>query len=248
MLIIKLLMDLFKKCTLIGYTSFLVGKESATNFVNKYESFICCNMEKSKILLGELIENEVRKQHIDITEFADMICCGRNNVYKIFKRSSIHVDQLARISRVLNRNFFMDLATEPSLIDIDSEEAIQDMENRRAVAQFIEVVPKVLSKLGKQPVIAFGIPLGMEDVEELPDFMLPDYGVCFSKGNYMAEKPQYKTSPLFDFKSFENTDGIRVYLMTNTLFGTRMIDVKLDFKTEEEWEKTFRFIFDTFNL
>ena len=34
--------------------------------------------------------------------------------------------------------------------------------------------------------------------------------------------------------------------MINTRFGTRMIDVKLDYKTEEEWEKTLRFIFETF--
>lgn len=204
-------------------------------------------MKKNK-LLGELIEDEVRKQQIPITKFADMICCGRNNVYKIFERSSIHVDQLVLISKVLKRNFLQELADNPSLIDIESEEVIHEMENRRAVAQFIKVVPKVLSKLGKQPVISFGIPLGMEDVEELPDFMLSYYGVCFSKDNFMAEKPQYANNSLFDFKSFENTDGIKVYLMTNTHSMTNMIDVKLDYKTEEEWEKTLRFIFDSFDF
>jgi hypothetical protein len=199
----------------------------------------------TKKILGQLIEEEVRKQ-MSITDFADQILCGRQNVYKIFNKSSIHVDQLMRISRVLKRDFFKEIVDDPSLIDIDSEGAIQDMENRRAVSQFMEVVPNVLSRLGRQPVIAFGIPLGMEDVEELPDFMLTEYGICFSKGNYMAEKAQYATNPLFDFKSFENNEGIRVYLMTNTIFGTKMIDVKLDFKTEEEWEKTLRFVFDTF--
>ncbi len=200
----------------------------------------------NKKLLGKLIEEEVRRQQIPITKFADMICCQRNNVYKIFDRSSLHVDQLALISKVLNRNFFEELAIDPSLIDINSEEAIQEIENRRAVSQFMEVVPKVLSDMGRQPVIAFGIPLGMEDVEELPDFMLTDYGICFSKNNFMALKPQYKTNPLFDFREFENNDGIKVYLMINTLTGSHMIDVKLDYKTEEEWEKTFRFIFETF--
>ena len=183
---------------------------------------------------------------MSISEFAGKIFCGRKNVYKIFDKTSIHVDQLARISKVLNRNFFEEIAKDLSLIDIDSKEAQQEIENRRAVSQFMEVVPRVLLKLRRQSVIAFGIPLGMEDVEELPDFMLTDYGVCFSKNSYMAEKSQYMSNPLFEFKCFENNDGYKVYRMINTLCGTTMIDVKLDYKTEEEWEKTLKFIFDTF--
>lgn len=202
-------------------------------------------MAKRK-LLGGLIEDEVRRQQIPITKFADMICCQRNNVYKIFEHSSLHVDQLMLISKVLKRNFFHELAIDPSLIDINSEESILEMENRRAVSQFMEVVPRVLSRMRIQPVIAFGVPLGMEDVEELPDFMLTDYSICFSTNNFMALKPQYEANPLFDFKAFESTDGIKVYLMVNTLSGSTMIDVKLDYKTEEEWEKTLRFIFKTF--
>lgn len=38
----------------------------------------------NKRTIGELIENEVRKQQIPITGFAKMICCQRNNVYDIF--------------------------------------------------------------------------------------------------------------------------------------------------------------------
>lgn len=196
--------------------------------------------------LGELIEIEVRRQQIPITKFADMIHCQRNNVYKIFERPSLQVDQLGLISKVLNRNFFEELARDPSLIDFDSDEAIQEMENRRAVSQFMEVVPKVLSRMRKQAVIAFGIPLGMENMEELPDFMLTDYGIFFSKNDFMAQKQQHAKNPLLEFKAFESNDGIKVYSMVNTLFGTRMIDVKLDYKTEEEWERTLRFIFETF--
>lgn len=200
----------------------------------------------TKKLIGNLINDEVRRQNMSISDFAEKIFCTRGNVYKIFEKSSIQVDQLARISKVLNRNFFAELAAEPSLIDIDSEDAIMEMENRRAVSQFMEVVPRVLAKLKKQPIIAFGIPLGMEDVEELPDFMLTEYGVCFSKGSFMAEKPQYATNSIFEFKSFESSDGIKVYMMINKLFDSKMIDVKLDYKTEEEWEKTLKFIFETF--
>ena len=56
----------------------------------------------NKRTIGELIENEVRKQQIPITEFAKMICCQRNNVYDIFKRSKMDIAQLKQISKVLN--------------------------------------------------------------------------------------------------------------------------------------------------
>ncbi len=196
--------------------------------------------------IGDLIQNEVRRQQISVTDFAKMINCQRNNVYNIFERSTIYVDQLALISRKLNHNFFVDIVNDPTLIDIDSEEAIQEMENRRAVSQFTEVVPGVLAQLKKQPIISFGKPLELGGVDNLPDFLLTEYSIAFTVGSYMAEKPQYASNPLFKFQTFENNDGIKVYQMTNIIAHTQMIDVKLDYKTEDEWRKTFAFIFETF--
>ena len=69
-------------------------------------------MAKNKTTIGKLIESEVRKQQIPITEFAKLICCQRNNVYDIFKRSKIDIVQLKQISKVLKRNFFKELADE----------------------------------------------------------------------------------------------------------------------------------------
>lgn len=196
--------------------------------------------------IGDLIQNEVRRQQISVTDFAKMINCQRNNVYNIFERSTIYVDQLALISRKLKHNFFVDIVNDPTLIDIDSEEAIQEMENRRARSQFIEVVPEVLKQLNKQPIISFGQPLELGDVDDLPDFMLTDYFIAFTVGSFMAEKPQYKSNKFFEFQLFESNDGIKVYLMTNTFTGSQLIDVKIDYKTEEEWKKTLAFIFETF--
>lgn len=199
-----------------------------------------------KTFIGQLIKDEVRRQDLPINDFAEKICCSRKNVYDIFKKSSIHLDQLARISRVLNRNFFEELARDPSLIDIDSEEAIQEMEKRRAISQFMETVPNILHKMGKQPIIAFGRPLELENDVDTPDFMLTFYGITFTTGGFISEK--YASNPLFDIRRIESTDGIRVYLMINKNNGSRMIDVKLDYKSEEEWEKTLKFIFNTFNF
>lgn len=201
---------------------------------------------RKKKLIGQLIEEEVRRQQIPIVEFAEKIMCGRKNVYKIFEKSSIHIDQLKRISDVLGRDFFWDLAKNPSLIDVDSEEAIQEIENRRADQQFREVIPAVLSKLDKQPIIAFGKPKELEDEIDIPDYMLTDYFITFTIGGFISERPQIASNPMFEIKAYENTEGIKVYSLINKLFGSRMIDVKLDYKTELEWEKTLRFVFETF--
>lgn len=41
-----------------------------------------------KRTIGELIEKEVRRQQLSIVEFADKICCKRNNVYNLFTRNN----------------------------------------------------------------------------------------------------------------------------------------------------------------
>ena len=74
-------------------------------------------MESEKLTIGKLIEKEVRKQQIPITEFARLICCQRNNVYDIFKRSQIDIVQLKQISKVLRQNFFKELADDLDLIN-----------------------------------------------------------------------------------------------------------------------------------
>ena len=76
--------------------------------------------------------------------------------------------------------------------------------------------------------------------------MLTEYSIIFTYGGYLSEK--YIASPLFEIKVYENSNGIKVYSMINTFKRTQMIDVKLDYKTKEDWEKTLRFIFDTFKL
>ena len=71
----------------------------------------------NKKTIGELIEQEVRRQQIPITDFAKKICCQRNNVYDIFKRCKMDIAQLKKISEVLSRNFFKELANDIDLIN-----------------------------------------------------------------------------------------------------------------------------------
>lgn len=56
--------------------------------------------------IGNLIQEQVRKQNMTISSFAKKLCCDRTNVYDIFKRSTIDTELLYRISKVLDYNFF----------------------------------------------------------------------------------------------------------------------------------------------
>lgn len=60
--------------------------------------------------IGQIIREEVERQGLTIDEFAKRISTSRTNAYSIFNRLSIDMELLARISMVLHRNFFADMA------------------------------------------------------------------------------------------------------------------------------------------
>ena len=62
--------------------------------------------------IGQLINEEVRRQGLTVEQFAELISMSRTNVYHIFNRESIDLDILIRISKTLHRNFVQEIATE----------------------------------------------------------------------------------------------------------------------------------------
>lgn len=190
----------------------------------------------NKKTIGELIEKEVRKQGIPITTFADLICCQRNNVYNLFRRNKIDIVLLKRISEVLNHNFFIDLANDLDLINENS-----DTEKDKVISQFYRVVPYVLKEIGKSNAIILG---DLPDDPEcpVPDFMLPDYIITFTIGNTFKERFGKNSSLLIE--TVTNEKGIEVEVLTNMLNQTKSLNIKLDYKTEEEWRDTMTLAFD----
>ena len=195
--------------------------------------------------IGELIELEVRRQGISITGFAEMICCQRNNVYDIFKRDNIDIKLLKNISTLLNRNFFRELAEAPELIT-DKEETTDEEKNRKAVSQFLEVVPDVLHKLGKSPAIVF---CKMSEDEQanrkLPDFGLPDYFITFTIGETLKER--VGGNPVLPITPVSNNSGKKVEVCQNVVYDSVCVNIALDFKTEEEWSDILNFAFEVYD-
>lgn len=200
--------------------------------------YFCDNIKKHIMenikTIGELIELEVRKQGIPITVFAKLINCQRNNVYDIFKRNTIDIALLANISKVLKHNFFEDVAKDYSLVERPYENAVK---------QFMDIVPKVMIELGKDPTISFGAN-GLFDMV-LPDYMLSKYCITFTIGCTWVEKSGELSNQLFEIQKF--TEGNKTfYSVINKIHQSQMIDIMIDFKTHDEWKDLLEYVFHTF--
>jgi len=137
--------------------------------------------------IGELIKSIAEQKHVSATELGNLIGCERKNIYKIFEKSSLNTTQLALISKALDHNFFEDIAKDQKLSGIDDPEAIREFQNRMAVSQFVEVMPQVLKKLGKESTICFG---GVAELDiPLPDYCLGGYDIEFSLDSLLCDKP-----------------------------------------------------------
>ena len=62
--------------------------------------------QESNIHIGQLIHEQLRKDHRSVGWLAREIHCTRNNVYKIFNKASLDSDLVLRISNAMHFNFF----------------------------------------------------------------------------------------------------------------------------------------------
>jgi len=65
--------------------------------------------KRHRIHIGHLIKKVFDEKGISVTEFARRINCARPNVYSIFERYDIGIEQLIDISEALDHNFLDDV-------------------------------------------------------------------------------------------------------------------------------------------
>lgn len=103
-------------------------------------------MEEEKFHLGHRIKSVFEQRQMTISEFARQIHCERTNVYTIFNRSAIDTDLLARISKVLEYNFFSDVMDEYGLTCMFSPQLNIHIDLNRCTREEAEDLIKSLSK------------------------------------------------------------------------------------------------------
>lgn len=195
---------------------------------------------KSKTI-GDLINEEVRRQGMPVTKFAKEINCQRNNVYDIFNRSNMDIDLLKRISKVLDVNFFQKIANDLDLVCEEAENVNQ--QEQKAVSQFLDVVPKLLEKMGKNAAIFMGNPCPLDiDSDCLPDFCLPDYSISFTFGKTLEER--MKANSYLSFEVVRKNVGCEVETCFNKCTSLQTVNIQLTYKTEEQWAEILEFAFE----
>lgn len=195
---------------------------------------------KSKTI-GDLINEEVRRQKMPVTKFAKEINCQRNNVYDIFNRSNMDIDLLKRISKVLGVNFFQKIADDLDLVCEEADNVNQ--QEQKAVSQFLDVVPKLLEKMGKNAAIFMGNPCPLDiDSDCLPDFSLPDYSISFTFGKTLEER--MRANSYLSFEVVRKNAGCEVETCFNKCTSLQTVNIQLTYKTEEQWAEILEFAFE----
>lgn len=195
---------------------------------------------KSKTI-GDLINEEVRRQEMPVTKFAKEINCQRNNVYDIFNRSNMDIDLLKRISKVLGVNFFQKIADDLDLVCEEADNVNQ--QEQKAVSQFLDVVPKLLEKMGKNAAIFMGNPCPLDiDSDCLPDFSLPDYSISFTFGKTLEER--MGANRFLSFEVVRKNVGCEVETCFNKCTSLQTVNIQLTYKTEEQWAEILEFAFE----
>ena len=67
--------------------------------------------DPGNIHIGHLIKSVFDESGMTVSELARRLHCERTNVYTIFKRRSVDVELLAKISKVLEHNFLEEAMT-----------------------------------------------------------------------------------------------------------------------------------------
>ena len=177
--------------------------------------------------IGQLIEEEVRRQGWNITEFAEKICCTRPNVYNIFERNRMDVAQLQIISRVLDHNFFIDLAENPELADASNPEVKKDLNME------ISIVMPIMKNEFEDP---------------LPDYGLSDVAIFFTVGERLLDRFDKERLACWDIQTCVAYKNHVVDIWHNTINHMWFADVKLDYKTEEEWGEIIVYLLDSWGI
>ena len=103
--------------------------------------------------IGHLVKKVFDEKGMSVTDFARRIHCARPNVYSIFERYDIGVEQLLDISEALNHNFLDDIQLNSGLssslqtkqLNINISLETLSRENAKRIAQLIEDIAEEIN-------------------------------------------------------------------------------------------------------
>lgn len=195
-------------------------------------------MEKKK-QLGELIRQEIQRQGMSIIEFAEKVGCARGTIYYMFDKNDIGVLQLKRISKILNRNFFKEVAEDLDIVS-EIEETMEQREKRIAITNFLEIVPECLKQLGKSAIIV----LGRADFDTpVPDYCLTDAFISFIYGETFKKRLGDLYNENFMLIKKVEYKGATIECIHNLVYDSISINIEITNRTFDEWYEVLEFAY-----
>lgn len=130
-----------------------------------------------KVHIGKKIKEMVSKSQYTVEEFAKLIGLTRNGAYKIFEKEYIATNQLKKISKILNHDFFKYLSQDLSVGERKGEFGYATKEDIAHIQDAMANILTSVEKLTRQ----------VEYISsKLPGEKLP------SKKKYSSAKPSGK--------------------------------------------------------
>lgn len=197
--------------------------------------------------LGDLINCELRKSGLSVQEFANRISQTRGNIYKIIGKGNLDVELLRKISQVLNHNFFEDVARNLELVNYE-EETCEEREREKAIVQFLDVVPKIMTELGRECSILLCNPSAYDSELPFPEYFMCPYAITFTYGETYANriKEQLVECPQM-LRTITDDKGHCVEIIDTLVFDSQCCNIVIDYKTEDEWREMMVFALNTIN-
>jgi hypothetical protein len=105
----------------------------------------------AKIHIGKKIKEVLNKSGMPKTEFAKKISLTRDGAYKIFEKETIATDQLEKISKVLNHDFFIYYQTKLSVAnENESKYGFATKEDVEVLTKLVLALTKEIEKMREE--------------------------------------------------------------------------------------------------
>lgn len=190
--------------------------------------------------LGESIKKQVKAKRIRVTDFAKMLNCSRGNVYKIFDKDTVDIEQLKRICRILSYNFFEDLAIQ---VREEQKRGFDCDGTKDGYYQyFFDNVPKILDRFDEVTTfVMLDKKVFSKERDVVPDIGLSDYPITFTFGDKMRDR--IGNESILPINEEQEKNGQKVEVIQNVVLGSVFVNISVIERSEEEWHSVLSLAF-----
>jgi hypothetical protein len=104
-------------------------------------------MIRKDVHIGTIIDKVSKERGFSATQLAEILCCDRSCIYRMFKHKSIDTDLLVTISNLLNYDFFAEYSSPETrnnrhilIVEVEESEAEKLLSNPALTVCFKKIM------------------------------------------------------------------------------------------------------------